>query len=221
MANATGGTFTLTFNGQTTGPIPSARQRRHRGGARGAREHRRRRGHRHRHTYGQLPRRETPSRTSRYDGGRSGLTGTTPTLTVSDRHDDNGQGTNIPADGGLFNAPHVDARRSALNTNDLRGKVLQITVKVGRHLPGGGERAGGAYTVPAGTCFPTGTARTRPEIYAMGFRNPFRITIDKDDVRRQRLLARLEAPQISAGMPGTGPRRDRARARQLRLAAVL
>ena len=30
---------------------------------------------------------------------------------------------------GLYNAPFVDARRSALNTNDLRGKILRITVQ--------------------------------------------------------------------------------------------
>ena len=36
----------------------------------------------------------------------------------------------------------------------------------------------GSCTVPAGNLFPAGTAQTRPEIYAMGFRNPFRIGID-------------------------------------------
>ncbi|MEU5748139.1 PQQ-dependent sugar dehydrogenase [Streptomyces sp. NPDC047726] len=64
--------------------------------------------------------------------------------------------------------PAYDAQRSAGNTNDLRGKVLRI--KVG---------ADGSYTVPAGNIFAPGTARTRPEIYAMGFRNPFRMTVDK------------------------------------------
>ncbi|WKV81929.1 carbohydrate-binding protein [Streptomyces sp. SNU607] len=64
--------------------------------------------------------------------------------------------------------PAYDAQRSAGNTNDLRGKVLRI--KVG---------ADGSYTVPAGNLFAPGTARTRPEIYAMGFRNPFRMTVDK------------------------------------------
>ncbi|PWS49795.1 glycosyl hydrolase [Streptomyces sp. FT05W] len=64
--------------------------------------------------------------------------------------------------------PAYDAQRSAGNTNDLRGKVLRI--KVG---------ADGSYTVPAGNLFAPGTAKTRPEIYAMGFRNPFRMTVDK------------------------------------------
>ena len=75
---------------------------------------------------------------------------------------------------GLFNAPHVDARRSALNTNDLRGKILRITVQ-----------EDGSYTIPSGNLFTgaeEGGGKTRPEIYAMGFRNPFRITLDKDDV---------------------------------------
>ncbi|MEJ2858562.1 MULTISPECIES: PQQ-dependent sugar dehydrogenase [unclassified Saccharothrix] len=64
--------------------------------------------------------------------------------------------------------PAYDAQRSAGNTNDLRGKVLRI--KVG---------ADGTYTIPAGNLFAPGTARTRPEIYAMGLRNPFRFNVDK------------------------------------------
>jgi PKD repeat protein len=37
----------------------------------------------------------------------------------------------------------------------------------------------GTYTIPAGNLFAPGTAKTRPEIYAMGFRNPFRLSVDK------------------------------------------
>ncbi|OSC54468.1 glycosyl hydrolase, partial [Streptomyces sp. 4F] len=37
----------------------------------------------------------------------------------------------------------------------------------------------GSYTVPEGNLFPPGTDKTRPEIYAMGFRNPFRMSVDK------------------------------------------
>ena len=58
-----------------------------------------------------------------------------------------------------------------MNTNDLRGKVLRIKVN-----------DDGSYTIPAGNLFAPGTARTRPEIYAMGFRNPFRIQVDENDV---------------------------------------
>ena len=64
--------------------------------------------------------------------------------------------------------PAYDAQRSAGNTNDLRGKVLRIKVN-----------ANGSYSIPAGNLFPQGTANTRPEIYAMGFRNPFRMSVDK------------------------------------------
>lgn len=61
----------------------------------------------------------------------------------------------------------LDAARTAGNTNDLRGKILRIKPK-----------ADGGYDVPEGNLFPPGTAKTRPEIYAMGFRNPFRFTVD-------------------------------------------
>ncbi|MFF9144860.1 carbohydrate-binding protein [Streptomyces sp. NPDC014861] len=64
--------------------------------------------------------------------------------------------------------PAYDAQRSSGNTNDLRGKVLRIKVA-----------ADGSYTIPSGNLFAPGTARTRPEIYAMGFRNPFRMSVDK------------------------------------------
>jgi glucose/arabinose dehydrogenase len=64
--------------------------------------------------------------------------------------------------------PAFDAQRTAANTNDLRGKVLRIKVN-----------ADGTYTSPAGNLFAPGTAGARPEIYAMGFRNPFRMTVDK------------------------------------------
>ena len=39
--------------------------------------------------------------------------------------------------------------------------------------------ANGTYSIPTGNLFPAGTAKTRPEIYAMGFRNPFRMSVDK------------------------------------------
>ncbi len=64
--------------------------------------------------------------------------------------------------------PAFDARRSSGNTNDLRGKILRIKVA-----------DDGSYTVPDGNLFPKGTDKTRPEIYAMGFRNPYRMSVDK------------------------------------------
>lgn len=60
-----------------------------------------------------------------------------------------------------------DAQKSSSNTNDLRGKILRIT-----------PQADGSYTIPEGNLFPPGTPDTRPEIYVMGCRNPYRIGID-------------------------------------------
>jgi cytochrome c len=63
---------------------------------------------------------------------------------------------------------HVyDAQRSAGNPNDLRGKILRIH-----------PEADGSYTVPEGNLFAKGTQGTRPEIYVMGCRNPYRISVD-------------------------------------------
>ena len=66
--------------------------------------------------------------------------------------------------------PAFDAQRTSANTNDLRGKVLRIRP---------GQRGG--YSIPAGNLFPVGTQDARPEIYAMGLRNPFRIEINRDN----------------------------------------
>lgn len=60
-----------------------------------------------------------------------------------------------------------DAGRSSGNTNDLRGKILRIRIK-----------ADGTYEIPEGNLFPKGTPKTRPEIYVMGNRNPYRISVD-------------------------------------------
>jgi cytochrome c len=60
-----------------------------------------------------------------------------------------------------------DAQKSASNTNDLRGKINRIRVK-----------PDGSYDIPAGNLFPPGTPQTRPEIYVMGCRNPWRFSID-------------------------------------------
>jgi glucose/arabinose dehydrogenase len=63
--------------------------------------------------------------------------------------------------------PGHDARRGAGNSNDLRGSILRI--KVGDD---------GSYTIPAGNLWAPGTPKTRPEIFATGLRNPFRIEVD-------------------------------------------
>ena len=61
-----------------------------------------------------------------------------------------------------------DAQKSSANTNDLRGKIIRIH-----------PNADGTYDVPDGNLFPKGTANTKPEIYVMGTRNPYRISVDK------------------------------------------
>jgi cytochrome c len=66
--------------------------------------------------------------------------------------------------------PAFDAQRTSANTNDLRGKILRIRP---------GQRGG--YSIPSGNLFAPGTEGARPEIYAMGLRNPFRIEINRDN----------------------------------------
>lgn len=66
-----------------------------------------------------------------------------------------------------------DAQRTSANTNSLNGKVLKIK-----------PLAAGSYSIPAGNLFDEGAdtqQKTRPEIYAMGFRNPFRIGLDEQN----------------------------------------
>lgn len=64
---------------------------------------------------------------------------------------------------------HYDDRRAAGNTNDLRGKILRIHVN-----------EDGSYSIPEGNLFPPeDSGKTRPEIYVMGDRNPYRISVDK------------------------------------------
>ncbi len=61
-----------------------------------------------------------------------------------------------------------DAQKSASNPNDLRGKILRVRPK-----------PDGTIEIPAGNLFPPGTPGTRPEIYCMGCRNPWRMSIDE------------------------------------------
>jgi PKD repeat protein len=187
VTNATGGTFTLTFDGQTTAALPfnaTAAQ------VDAALEALSSIGPNNVQTSGgpvstsnvnvffrrALQQTNQPQLT----GDGAALTGATaPTLTL-----------NTSLQGGLFQRPTGDARRSSLNTNDLRGKVLRLKVKDGDITAAEANKAnlgsGGAYTIPAGNLFPlvagAPQTKTRPEIYAMGFRNPFRIQVDEDDI---------------------------------------
>jgi cytochrome c len=60
-----------------------------------------------------------------------------------------------------------DDQRTAGNTNDLRGKIIRIH-----------PEDDGTYTIPKDNLFPEGTEKTRPEIYTMGHRNPWRVSVD-------------------------------------------
>ena len=61
-----------------------------------------------------------------------------------------------------------DAQKSAANTMSLAGKINRI-----RPSPDRG------YEIPAGNLFPVGTPKARPEIFAMGCRNPWRMSVDQ------------------------------------------
>ncbi|MEU4551215.1 ThuA domain-containing protein [Micromonospora violae] len=85
-----------------------------------------------------------------------------------------------------------DAQRTSANTNDLRGKVIRIH-----------PEDDGTYTIPDGNLFAPGTEKTRPEIYAMGFRNPFRIGTDP---KTNTLYVGDYGPDANSDNPNRGPR---------------
>ncbi|WP_098464169.1 ThuA domain-containing protein [Isoptericola jiangsuensis] len=87
---------------------------------------------------------------------------------------------------------NYDAQRTSANSNDLRGKVLRIT-----------PQDDGTYTVPDGNMFAPGTPDTLPEIYAMGFRNPFRIGLDPESGN---VLVADYGPDSGSADPARGPR---------------
>jgi glucose/arabinose dehydrogenase len=61
-----------------------------------------------------------------------------------------------------------DAARGPGNANDLRGKILRIKMN-----------KDGSYSIPKGNLFPKDKPKTKPEIYVMGDRNPYRISVDQ------------------------------------------
>ncbi len=65
------------------------------------------------------------------------------------------------------NREGYDSQRSAANSNDLRGSILRIKPK-----------DDGTYEIPEGNLYKKGTPNTRPEIFAKGCRNPWRISVD-------------------------------------------
>jgi cytochrome c len=61
----------------------------------------------------------------------------------------------------------ADGQGTSANSNDYRGKILRI-----RPLPDG------TYAIPDGNLFPKDGSKGKPEIYVMGCRNPFRVSVD-------------------------------------------
>jgi glucose/arabinose dehydrogenase len=84
-----------------------------------------------------------------------------------------------------------DAQKSSSSTSDLRGKILRI-----RPRPEGG------FDVPAGNLFPADGSLGRPEIYVMGCRNPFRISVDP---KNGLLYWGDVGPDAAAPCAGRGP----------------
>lgn len=60
-----------------------------------------------------------------------------------------------------------DDQATAANSNDFRGKILRIK-----------PQADGTYSIPDGNLFPKDGSLGKPEIFAMGLRNPFRVSVD-------------------------------------------
>lgn len=83
-----------------------------------------------------------------------------------------------------------DAQRTAGNTNDLRGKILRIHVE-----------EDGSYSIPEGNLFSEGDSLARPEIYVMGCRNPYRISVDP----RRKWLFWGDVGQNTIDNPSRGP----------------
>ncbi|MFG6477183.1 PQQ-dependent sugar dehydrogenase [Microbacterium sp. P06] len=90
--------------------------------------------------------------------------------------------------------PGFDSRRGAGNTNDLRGKILRFHVE-----------DDGTYTIPEGNLFAPGTALTRPEIFIMGVRNPFRLEVDPETNSLSWADYGPDATKAVADTAGRGP----------------
>ena len=93
-----------------------------------------------------------------------------------------------------------DARNTSANTNDLRGKILRIKPLANAT---GAAGAGTTYSIPTGNMFPSGTEKTKPEIFAMGFRNPF--TVQADPAHPGTVVVGDYAPDASTNSATRGP----------------
>ena len=85
-----------------------------------------------------------------------------------------------------------DAQKSSANTNDLRGKILRIKIQ-----------HDATYSIPEGNLFAPETPKTKPEIFAMGFRNPWRFSIDP---KTSWLYVGDVGPDSGNDQPDRGPR---------------
>jgi len=85
-----------------------------------------------------------------------------------------------------------DAQRTSANPNDLRGKILRIH-----------PEADGTYSIPEGNLFVDDDPLTRPEIYIMGNRNPWRLSIDS---KTGYLHWGEIGPDAGSDSAGVGPR---------------
>lgn len=77
------------------------------------------------------------------------------------------QGNGYPPHEQIEGREMYDALRTAANTNDFRGKILRIK-----------PLDNGKYVIPEGNLFPKNGSQGKPEIYVMGCRNPWRMSID-------------------------------------------
>ena len=88
-------------------------------------------------------------------------------LSTGDNTNPHGSNGYSPSDERPGRSPW-DAQKSSANSFDLRGKIIRIK-----------PNTDGTYSIPDGNLFPKGTPHTRPEIFTMGHRNPFRISVDQ------------------------------------------
>ncbi len=67
----------------------------------------------------------------------------------------------------------------AANTNSPIGKILRIRPRpIADDAAHAAPGKGSTYDIPEGNLFPEGTPQTLPEIYVMGARNPYTLTVD-------------------------------------------
>jgi cytochrome c len=89
------------------------------------------------------------------------------------------------------NRVHYDAQKSAASTKSFSGKILRIH-----------PEADGTYSIPTGNLF-TDTSKGLKEIYIMGCRNPFSLTIDS---KTNTLYWGEPGPNSSVSSATRGPR---------------